>query len=90
MLTIVCFMEAITMAKVEPEMKARLSEEINKLGWSTKDIAEELLCSKNAVVTWKRGSDFPTITHLRDLYEIGCDIMYIITGERTRGGDADV
>lgn len=72
------------MKRTEPEMRARLSEEIIKLGWSNRDIAEELLCSCEVVAMWRRGVAFPNIRHLRDLYEIGCDIMYIITGEVTR------
>jgi hypothetical protein len=75
------------MPKAEPEMFDRLAEELDKLrenGWTNVDIADELRCRDVTVWRWKHGWDFPSITHLRDLYEIGCDIMYIITGEVTR------
>lgn len=75
------------MANSEPEMRIRLREELDKLhenGWSWADIADELRCSKSLVSRWRCGSLFPDTCYLRDLYEIGCDIMYIITGEVTR------
>lgn len=75
------------MPKAEPEMIRRLQEELQKLreqGWTSVDIADELRCHKTTVSHWRRGIAFPDIRYLRDLYEIGCDIMYIITGEVTR------
>lgn len=71
------------MAKTEPAMLLRLREEITKLGWSDTDIADELRCSKESVSTWRSGVGFPGPVFLRDLYELGCDIMYILTGERS-------
>ena len=72
------------MTIAEPEMIRRLQEELNKLGWSNTDIADELLCTDATVSHWRCGITFPNIRYLRDLYEIGCDILYIITGEATR------
>lgn len=73
--------------KIEYEMRIRLCEELHRLreqGWSGVDIADELLCSKSTVSRWQNGTLFPNPCYLRDLYEIGCDIMYILTGEVTR------
>lgn len=72
------------MKKAELEMRRRLSEELNKLGWTNAEIADELRCSKAIVTLWRQGERFPGPVYLRDLYEIGCDIMYILTGEATR------
>ena len=75
------------MPSAEPEMFLRLREELEKLnknGWSVNDIADELRCTTVTVRLWRNGTKFPSAVYLRDLYEIGCDIMYILTGEVTR------
>ena len=65
------------------EMKRRLVEEVAKCG-STSSIANKFDCPEVSVWRWKKGKQLPDAYNLALLYGLGCDVIYILTGERTR------
>lgn len=77
------------MVRKDPEMTPRLVEEIYRVSESNTDLARELGCSDTTVYQWITGSTIPYAYYLAKLYDLGCDIIYVLTGMRTRG-DAGV
>lgn len=75
------------MKKRDPEMSARLVEEIFRLGYTQTELAKMLGCNYNSVTRWLNNGDVPYGYYMKRLYEVGADVVYILTGERTRGGD---
>lgn len=72
------------MRKRDPEMIKRLHEEIYKLGDSNGAAARKLNCDRELVGDWLRYDYMPSAHYLRNFHEAGCDVIYILTGERTR------
>ena len=64
------------------EMRARSVEELKKLGDTPQEIAKIIGCSDTLVRYWLNEEGVPSHLYLKKLYEIGCDILYIITGVR--------
>ena len=63
----------------------RLAEEIYKTGETTnRGIARKIGCSHKIVSDWLAGRYLPTAYHLKSMYEAGLDVIYILTGKRTR------
>ena len=75
------------MRRTDPEMTMRLAEEIFRLGLGNVELAQKIGCEPNTICLWTSGRGVPYAWYLARLYEVGCDIIYILTGERTRGGD---
>lgn len=78
------------MRKNDPEMYKRLCEEIFKLGDSNKAAAQKLGVEPGLVYEWLNHGYMPSAYYFKNFHYAGCDVIYILTGERTRGGDAGV
>lgn len=63
-------------------MTPRLIEEIYRLGYSNTELAQALGCSQTAINQWITGLTIPYAYYLAKLHRIGCDVIYILTGER--------
>ena len=68
-------------------MNERLIEELYKLDGSHQDIARKIGCNRKTVRTWIYNGYVPSAYHLKGMYEAGLDVIYILTGKHTRGGD---
>lgn len=63
-------------------MSERVAEEIFKLGATNAEIARKLGCSKSSISGWIIGTSVPNAYFLKKLHYAGCDVIYILTGER--------
>lgn len=70
------------MRPTDPDMCTRTAAELRKLGKSPTEIGRLLGCKQQLVSFWMREEGVPCAMYLKKLHGIGCDIMYIITGER--------
>lgn len=70
----------------------RTIEEISKLGDSHRSIARIIGCPTQLVQYWLDGIYTPSAYYLQRFHEVGCDVLYILTGKRytISGGDIDV
>lgn len=70
----------------------RTVEEISKLSDDPREIAKLVGCPTNLIRYWLDGTNTPSAFYLRRLHEIGCDVLYILTGKHytITGGDTDV
>ena len=70
----------------------RVIEEISKLGKNAYQIGKVVGCSTALAKSWLDGVHLPAAYYLRRLHEIGCDVLYILTGTHYNlvGGDTDV
>lgn len=69
-------------------MNERLVEELYKLDGTHQNIARKLGCDRRTLQTWIYEGGIPSAYHLKGMYLAGMDVIYILTGKRTRGGDA--
>lgn len=65
-------------------IRVRVAEELSKLPGTNQEIAQKLDCTPGAFVHWKKGRFLPGTYYLANMYRAGCDVMYILTGERTK------
>lgn len=72
----------------DAEMTNRLSEEFRRLNCTKAEIARKLGTSPVVVYNWLSGHHLPQAFFLAGLYRLGCDVIYILTGERTRNDQA--
>lgn len=56
-----------------------------KLGDTACEIAKLIGCSESLVRYWLNEEGVPSHFYLQRLHELGCDILYIITGVRQNG-----
>lgn len=68
----------------DPIMCERVSEEIYKLGDTNRGAARKIGCDHHAISDWLAGRSIPSAYHLKGMYEAGLDVIYILTGQRTR------
>lgn len=68
-------------------MRTRAVEELKKLGDTPAEISKLIGCgsSETLVRHWINEECVPSHFYLKRLYELGCDILYIITGVRQNG-----
>lgn len=66
-------------------MRERSVEELRKLGDTPQEIAKLIGCSDTLVKYWLNEEGVPSHFYLKKIYELGCDILYIITGVRQYG-----
>ena len=66
----------------DPEMHKRMCEEVYKLGDSNRAAAEKLKCDPTLIGEWLRNGYMPNTYYLKNFYEAGADVIYILTGER--------
>ena len=71
------------MRKRDPDMYNRLREEIYKLGDSNKIAAQKLGVEAGLIYEWLNYGYMPSVYYFKNFYYAGCDIIYILTGERT-------
>ena len=81
-ITICSMLEAIPMRKHDSAMHERLCEEIYKLGETNKIAAEKLGCNPDLVGMWLNREYMPSPYYLKNFHYAGCDVIYILTGER--------
>lgn len=65
-------------------MVERLCEELYSLPGSNREIAKKIGCSPRIISDWTAGRCIPSAYHLKGMYEAGVDVIYILTGKRTR------
>ena len=78
------------MAKFDFDMYDRLIEEISRISKNQSELARKIGASRNLVYVWLNNYTIPSPYYLARLYEQGMDVIYVLTGERTRGGEASV
>lgn len=76
------------MKRKDPGMAERTAEELYKLGGSNREIARRIGCSHTLITEWTAGRYAPSGYHLKSMAEAGLDVMYILTGRRTRNDKA--
>lgn len=67
----------------------RTTEEISKLGKTPTEISKVIGCPTQLVYYWLDSTYTPSAYYLRRFHEVGCDVIYILTGKHT-GGATDV
>lgn len=76
------------MKRKDPAMAERTAEELYKLPGSNREIARRIGCSHKLISDWTTGRYTPSGYHLKSMAEAGLDVMYILTGRRTRNDEA--
>lgn len=59
-------------------MHERLCEQLYELGSKPGIIAARIGCDVQLVIAWLRGTSLPGARYLKRLYDLGCDIIYIL------------
>lgn len=69
----------------------RTAEVVSTLGNTPLEIAKRIGCPAQLVSHWLDGTYTPSAFYLRRFHELGCDVIYILTGKHSNtGGDTDV
>lgn len=61
----------------------RLKDERERLGITQPVFAEAANAKKRTLIDWEKGVSSPTAVQLSALAEIGVDVMYVLTGQRS-------
>ena len=72
------------MKRKDPIMSERLAEELYKQPGTNKQIAQRIGCDPSNISDWENGRYMPTAYTLKGMYEAGIDVIYILTGRRTK------
>ena len=72
----------MTKKKFDLDIHIRLAEEIYKLDISNVELAKRLNCNPTNVRNWLSGANLPYAYYLAGFHRVGCDVIYILTGER--------
>lgn len=72
------------MKRKDSIMVERLCEELYTLPGTNRAIARKIGCCPRAISDWTAGNCIPSAYHLKGMYEAGLDVIYILTGQRTR------
>ena len=72
------------MKRYDSYMTDRLVEELYKISDNNVVIAKKIGCDRRNVSYWIGGHSVPNAYYLKSMYEIGMDVIYILTGKRTR------
>ena len=80
------------MRPTDTSIRDRLIEELSWVGETPLEIAKVIGCPSNLVKYWLDGVYTPSAFYLSKLHGVGCDVLYILTGQRytISGGDSDV
>lgn len=62
------------------DITLRTAEEVSKLGSTPVEIAKLIGCPAQVVRSWLNGEFTPSAHYLRRFHEVGCDVLYILTG----------
>lgn len=70
----------------------RTIEELFRISTDYHEIAKLVGCPPQLARSWLDGIYIPSSFYLRRFHEIGCDVLYILTGKHYNilGGDTDV
>lgn len=70
------------MRKTDPDMSRRLVEELYRISKTNTELCEKVGCSRTAVQKWINNGFIPSAYYFKKFHYAGCDIIYILTGER--------
>lgn len=70
--------------RTDPAMGERLIEEILRSKYDRTELANELGCHPDTINYWLYGGGIPHAYYLAAFHRAGFDVIYILTGERTR------
>ena len=73
------------MRRTEIGMRNRTVEELSKLGKTPYELGKMLGCKTRLVNYWFDKDGVPSHYYLNKLHNLGCDILYIITGVKKHG-----
>lgn len=65
------------------DIGARLREERDRLELSQDAVAEHVGTSRRTQLAWEKGDQFPNAEVLRRASELGIDVLYVVTGQRS-------
>lgn len=71
--------------KTDPKIGRRAAEEILKKDCFVKSELQRLGLYRNSFYTWNSGECCPDARALQAMAECGYDVVYILTGQRTKG-----
>lgn len=74
----------MTKYKFDPNIHARLVEEIYRISDTNADLSRRLGSTADVVKYWVNTPALPGTYYLAQLHKQGADIMYILTGEVTK------
>ncbi len=66
----------------------RFKSERERLALTQPRVADLAGVGKTTVINWEKGLSSPTAVQLSALAEVGLDVLYVITGQRTGGAAA--
>ena len=66
----------------------RFKSERERLALTQPRVADLAGVGKTTVINWEKGLSSPTVVQLSALAEVGLDVLYVITGQRTGGAAA--
>ena len=69
---------------------ARLREERERLGLSQQAFASIGNVTKQTQITWEKAEQFPNAAFLAAIDGAGADVLYIVTGRRTKAAEPGV
>ena len=73
------------MRTTDVNMRIRTVEELSKISDDHIEVARIVGCSTTLARYWMNEEGVPSHLYLKRLYELGCDVLYIITGVRQHG-----
>jgi hypothetical protein len=82
----------ITMRIRDTSIIDRTIEELSRINNDPHELAKLVGCPTQLIRYWLDGVYTPSAFYLRRFHEIGCDVLYILTGKHytISGGDTDV
>ena len=72
------------MTKIDPSMSTRLAEEFYRMNVDMAFLTRKIGCHNSLISAWVNGRYIPNAFYLAQLHRAGFDVIYILTGERTR------
>ncbi|MBO9538745.1 helix-turn-helix transcriptional regulator [Herbaspirillum sp.] len=66
------------------ELFERLKQERERLGLTQPQMAEMLGVGKTTIIRWEQGASAPDAIQLQTFSNEGADVLYILTGQRSR------
>lgn len=68
----------------DTNMCDRVIEELCKMDGTYEDMARKIGCRTRTIKNWMYDNYTPSAYHLKGMYEAGLDVIYILTGRRTK------
>ena len=70
--------------KIDYDMTPRFQEEFYRTGLSNTELSAKIGCDGSNISRWLAGGSIPNPYYLARFHKAGLDVIYILTGERTR------